>query len=75
MMHSMLSSLGITVTAAGLKEEIEHLQKEKDQLDQERARMLENEQKVGEELRTRNRELTGKTSFDAATVNSFIFIA
>jgi hypothetical protein len=75
MMHSILGSFDITVTAVGLEEEIKCLQKEKDQLNQERARMLENERKAGEEVKARNRELTGKTSFAAASVNSFVFIA
>jgi len=70
----MLGSFSLTVIAVGLEEEIECLQKEKNQLDQERARMLENERKVGEVLKTRNQELTSKISFDAASVNSFIFI-
>ncbi|XP_021321692.1 uncharacterized protein LOC110437546 [Sorghum bicolor] len=39
------------------KEEIERLRKERDQLDQERACALESEGKVGEELKTRSREL------------------
>ena len=47
-MHSVFSCFGITVVVAGLEEEIERLRKEKDQLDQERARMQENERKVGE---------------------------
>ena len=38
--RSVFSSCDTTVTAAGLEEEIECLQKKKDQLDQERARML-----------------------------------
>jgi hypothetical protein len=50
------------------------LRKEKDQLTQERARILENERKVGEELKTGNQELTGKICFNATSVNSFIFI-
>ena len=33
---------------------MERVQKEKDQLDQERARILESERKAGEELKTRN---------------------
>ena len=74
-MHNMLGSFSLTVIAVGLEEEIECLQNEMNQFDQERARMLENERKVGEELKTRNRELTGKISFDAASVNSFIFVA
>jgi len=37
---------------------------ERDQLDQECAHALESERKVGEELKTRNRELTGKICFD-----------
>jgi len=74
-MHSMLGSFDITITAVDLEEEIERLRKEKDQLNQECARMLENERKVGEELKTRNRELTGKISFDVASVNSFVFRA
>jgi len=37
--------------------------------------MLENERRVGEEMKMRNRELIGKISFDAASVNPFIFIA
>ena len=54
---------------------MERLRKEKDQLDQEHDRMLESEWKVGEELKTRNQELTGKISFDKKSENSFIFIA
>ena len=73
-MHSIMGSFGITFIAAGLEEEIERLQKKKDQLDQERARMLESERKVGEDLKTRNEELTGKISFDAASVNCFSFV-
>ena len=49
-----------------MEEEVERLRKEKDQLDQERAHALEGERKVGEELKTRNQELTGKISYDAA---------
>ena len=74
-MHSILGSFDIIVTVVGLEEEIECLQKEKDQLDLDRALMLENERKAGEEVKARNRELTGKTSFDAASVNSFVFVA
>jgi hypothetical protein len=40
-MHSVFGSFSITVAAAGLEEEMEHLQKEKYQLDQEYARILE----------------------------------
>jgi hypothetical protein len=46
-----------------LEEEIERLQKERDQLGQERTRALEGERKVGEELKTRNQELTGRICF------------
>ena len=55
--------------------EIERLQKERDQLHQERARALESERKVGEELKTRNRELTGKICFDFTDHKFFIGIA
>ena len=36
----------------------------RDQLDQERARALEGERKVGEELKTRERELAGMICCD-----------
>ncbi|XP_021317668.1 GRIP1-associated protein 1-like [Sorghum bicolor] len=42
----------------GLEEEMERIWKERDQLDQERACILESERKAGEELKARNRELT-----------------
>jgi len=58
-----------------MEEEIERLRKEKDQLDQERACAMESERKVGEELKTRNQELSGKISFDAPNVNSFSVVA
>ena len=50
----------ITIAVVGLEEELERIRKERDQLDQERVRILENERKVGEELKTKNRELAGK---------------
>jgi hypothetical protein len=40
---------------------MERIQREKDQLDQESAHVLESERKIEKELRTKNRELTGKT--------------
>jgi len=75
MIHNMFGSFGIVDAVAGLEEEMERVRKEKDQLDQEHDRMLESEWKVGEELKTRNQELTGKISFDKKSENSFIFIA
>jgi len=39
------------------------LQQERDQLSQERARALEGERRVDEELNNRNQELTGKIFF------------
>jgi len=57
-----------------LEEEIERLEKEKDQLSQEHARALKSERKVGEELKTRNRELSGKICFDSPIMNSFSVI-
>jgi hypothetical protein len=74
-MHSVFGSFRITAAAVGLEEEMERLQKARDQLNQERARVLENVWKVGEELRTRNWELTGKISFNKVSENSFIFVA
>jgi hypothetical protein len=58
-----------------LEEEIECLQKERDHLGQERARALEGERKVGEELKARNRELTGRIRFDFYDHKVFIDIA
>ena len=55
-----------------MEEEIECLQNEKDQLSQEHARVLESKRKVGEELKTRNRELTGKICFDSPNMNSLL---
>jgi len=47
-MRGVVGSFGITFAVAGLEEEKERLRKDKNQFDQERARMLESEQKVGE---------------------------
>jgi len=58
-----------------LEEEIERLQKERDQLGQERTRALEGERKVGEELKARNRDLTGRFCFDFFDHIVFIVIA
>ena len=51
----------MTAAIVGLEGELEHLRKERDQLDQDRVRILENERKIGEELKTWDRELAGKT--------------
>ena len=74
-MHGVFGSFGVTIDAAGLEEEMERLRREKDQLDQERARTLESERKVGEELKMRNRELIGKIRFVGMSENSFILVA
>jgi len=50
----------IIVATIGLEEELEHVQ------------ILESERKVGEELRTKNRELAGKTRLVGWIKNSFI---
>jgi hypothetical protein len=52
----------VTAAIVGLEEELECLSKERDQLDQERVRILENEKKIEEELKTRDREFAGKPS-------------
>ena len=57
-----------------MEEEIERLQKERDQLGQERARALEGERKVGEELKAKNRELTDRIRFDFCDHKVFIDI-
>jgi cell division protein FtsB len=44
----------------GLEEELDRLRKEKDKLIQEQAQNLESTRKMGEELKVRDRELTGK---------------
>ena len=51
------------------------LQQERDQLSQERARALEGERRVDEELNNRNQELTGKIYFDFTDQNFFNGIA
>jgi len=68
-----MCSISLTIEpTTGLEEEIECLQNEKDQLSQEHARVLESKRKVGEELKTRNRELTGKICFDSPNMNSLL---
>ena len=49
-----------TTATVGLEEELERIRKERDQLDQERIRIQENERKGAEESKTKNRELAGK---------------
>ena len=60
-----------------MEEEVKSLRKERDQLDQERASALETERKVGKELKTRSRELAGKSCFvffDHAVLFSFYIV-
>ena len=65
----------ITIATVGLEEEMERIWKERDQLDQERACILESERKAGEELKARNQELTGKIGLVELSENSFILVA
>jgi len=69
-MHGIFIFADISMAAIGLEEELERLRKERDQLNQERSRILESERKAGEELKARNRELTGKTRLVERIKNS-----
>jgi len=62
----------VTIFTVGLEEELELVRKEKDQLNQERSRVLESERKIGEELRENNRELAGKTRLVGWIKNSLV---
>jgi hypothetical protein len=48
------------MAAVGLQRELECIRKEREQFDQEHVCILENERIIGEELKTKNRELASK---------------